>query len=76
MLTRHERRATGWASGVRSAVGAKDFSLLHVVQTASGPSQPPGQWVPGALSTVVKLPEGRKLTTHPHLVPRSRTVEL
>jgi hypothetical protein len=32
----------------------QEFSLLHVVQTGSGSTQPPIQWVPGALSQGVK----------------------
>jgi hypothetical protein len=38
---------------------------------ALGPIQPPIQWVLGALSLGVKWP-GMKLTTHLHIVPRSR----
>jgi hypothetical protein len=41
--------------GVRVPVGSR-FSLLHVVQTGSRPTQPPIQWVPGALSPEVKRP--------------------
>jgi hypothetical protein len=40
-------------------------------RTALGPTQPPIQWVPGALTLGVKRP-GVKLTIHLHLVPRSR----
>jgi hypothetical protein len=40
-----------------------------------GPTQPPIQWVPGALPLGVKRP-GREVTTHLHLVLRSRMVEL
>jgi hypothetical protein len=36
-----------------------------------GPNQPPIQWVPGALS-LGQNGQGVKLTTHLHLVPRSR----
>jgi hypothetical protein len=36
-----------------------------------GPTQPPFQWVPGALSLGVSG-RGVKLTTHFHLVPRLR----
>jgi hypothetical protein len=32
----------------------QDFSLLHSAQTDSGPTQPPIQWVPVALSRGVK----------------------
>jgi hypothetical protein len=37
-----------------------------------GPTQPPVQWVPRALSPGVKRDQGVMLTTHPHLVPRLR----
>jgi hypothetical protein len=40
-----------------------------VYRPALGPTQPPNQWVPGALSLGVKRPG---LTTHLHLVPRSK----
>jgi hypothetical protein len=36
------------------------------------PTQPPIQWVPEALSLGVKRPGSVKLTTHLHLVPRSK----
>jgi hypothetical protein len=56
------------AIGVRSPAGENDFSSsLCVQRPALGPTQPPVQWVPGVLSPGVKA-----LTTHPHLVPRSR----
>jgi hypothetical protein len=51
---------------VRSPAGA-DFSSSPRVQTGSGPTQPPIQWVPG-----VKRGRGVTLTTQPHLVPRLR----
>jgi hypothetical protein len=34
--------------------------------------QPPVQWVPGVLSSRLKCGQCVTLTTHPHLVPRSR----
>jgi hypothetical protein len=43
-----------------------------VSRPALGPTQPPVQWVPGVLSPGVKRGRGVTLTTHPHLVPRSR----
>jgi hypothetical protein len=53
------------AIGVRSPAGAKDFSSVLCVQTGSGPTQPPVQWVRGFLSTEVKRSRGVTLTTHP-----------
>jgi hypothetical protein len=47
----------------RFPAGAGNFSASR---TALGPTQPPIRWVPGALSLEVKL------TTHLHLVPRSK----
>jgi hypothetical protein len=52
---------------VRSPAEVKDFSSSLCVQTGSGPTQPPVQWVPG-----LKRGRGVTLTTHPHLLPRSR----
>jgi hypothetical protein len=46
-----------WATGVRVPVGTGDFSFHRRVQTGSGgPTQPPIQWIPGALSLGVKRP--------------------
>jgi hypothetical protein len=39
---------------------------------ALGPT--PVQWVPGVLSPGVKRGREVRLTTHPHLVPRSRMI--
>jgi hypothetical protein len=58
------------AIGVRSPVGAKDLS--SVSRPALRPTQPPVQWAPGVLSPGVKHGQGVTLTTHPHLMPRSR----
>jgi len=33
-----------------------NFSLRHLVQTGSGVTQPPIQWIPGALFLGVKRP--------------------
>jgi hypothetical protein len=44
------------SSRVRFPVGAGNFSLHHLSRTALGPSQPPIQQVPGALSLGVKRP--------------------
>jgi hypothetical protein len=49
------------------------FLFTTVSRTALGPTQPPIQWVPAALSLGVKRPQcGVKLTTHSHLMLRSK----
>jgi hypothetical protein len=48
------------------------FPLPSASRPALGPTQPPIQWVPGALSPGVKPERGVMLTTHPLLVPRLR----
>jgi hypothetical protein len=45
------------------------FTPEHNVETGSGDTKPP-MWVPGAID------RGMTLTTHLHLVPRLRMVEL
>jgi hypothetical protein len=40
----------GYGQEDRFSTGARVFSLLHTVQTGLGPTQPPIQRVPGALS--------------------------
>jgi hypothetical protein len=61
--------------GTRFPAEARDFSLIHTVQTSLGPTQPPIQCVTDVLSPGVRWKE-RDLTTHLHLVPRLRMVEL
>jgi hypothetical protein len=48
------------------------FPQTSMPRPALGPTQPPVQWVPAVLSTGVKRGRGVTLTTHRHLVPRSR----
>jgi hypothetical protein len=38
--------ATGWTAGVRFPVGARDVSVIHIIQTGSG-AQSPIQSIPG-----------------------------
>jgi hypothetical protein len=59
-------------AGSISGRGKRIFPLASVSRPALGPTQPPVQWVPGVLSPGVKRGRGVTLTTHPHLVPRSR----
>jgi hypothetical protein len=66
------RLTTDWTAGVRSPVEAKVFSLTSASRPALGPTQSPMQWVPVVISPGVKRGRGVTLTTHPHLVPRSR----
>jgi hypothetical protein len=56
---------TDWVDGVRSPITSASRPAL-------GPTQPPIQWVPGALSPGVKRGRGVMLTTHRLPVPRSR----
>jgi hypothetical protein len=67
---RWEQRATGWTIGVLgfdSRRGLGIFLFTTASRTALGPTQPPTQWVPGALSLGVKRP-GREA----HHSPPSR----
>jgi hypothetical protein len=48
------------------------FPLISASRPALGPTQPPIQWLSGALSPAVKHSRGMTLTTHPLLVLRLR----
>jgi hypothetical protein len=58
--------------GVRSAAGANDFSSSVCVQTGSGAHPASCTMGTGGPFPGAKLGRGVTLTTHPHLVPRSR----
>jgi hypothetical protein len=60
------------AIGVRSTAEENYFPVASASRPALGPNQPPVQLAPGVLSPGVKHGRGVMLTTHPHLVPRSR----
>jgi hypothetical protein len=67
------RWATGWTIGVPgfdSRRGLGIFLFTTATGMSLGPTQPPIQWVSGALSLGVKRPW--RETTHLHLVPRSK----
>jgi hypothetical protein len=58
---------TGWTIGIlgfESQQGLGNFPFTTVSRTALGPTQPPIQWVPGALSLGVKRP-GRRADHSP-----------
>jgi hypothetical protein len=52
--------------------GKRICPLASVSRLALGTTQPPVQWIPGCLSPGLRRGRGVMLTTHPHLVPRSR----
>jgi hypothetical protein len=60
------------AIGVRSPAGAKDFSSVLCVQTGSGAHPASCTMGTGSPFPGAKRGRGMTLTTHPHLVPRSR----
>jgi hypothetical protein len=67
--------ATDWKTGDRGSIpgrGERIFPLASVSRPALGSMQPPVQWLPGVLSPGLKRGQGVTLTTHFHLVPRSR----
>jgi hypothetical protein len=50
----------------------REVHLASESRPALRPTQPPVQWVPGNPFNGAKRGRGVTLTTHPHLVPRSR----
>jgi hypothetical protein len=52
--------------------GERIFPLTSASRPALEPTQPPIKWIPGVLSLGLKHGWGVKLTTHSHVVPRSR----
>jgi hypothetical protein len=60
------------AIGVRSPAGVKDFSSSLCVQTGSGAHPASCTMGTGGPFPGAKRGRGVTLTTHPHLVPRSR----
>jgi hypothetical protein len=58
---------SGWP-GFDPRQGQRIFPLTSASRPALGPTQPPIQWLPGALSPGVKRGRGVMLTTHPLLV--------
>jgi hypothetical protein len=60
------------AIGIRSPVGEKDFSCSLCVQTSSEANPASCTMATGGPSPGAKRCRFVKLTTHPHLVPRSR----
>jgi hypothetical protein len=59
--------ATGWTvaeSGVRFPAWVKDLLFSTASRPTLGPTQPPIQWAPGAVSTGVKRP-GREADHSP-----------
>jgi hypothetical protein len=65
-------RLDDWVIGVRSPAGAKDFSSNLCVQTGSEAHTASCTMGIGGPFPGTKCGRGVTLTTHPHLVPRSR----
>jgi hypothetical protein len=61
-----------WAIEVRSPAKAKNFPLVSASRPVLGPTDIPVQWVPCVLSSEIKRGRSVTLTTHLHLVMRSR----
>jgi hypothetical protein len=75
VVTTYTDWATGWTIrvlGFDSRRGLGIFLFITASRTALRPTQPPIQWVPGALSLGVKWP-GRE-ADHSNVVPMSKNV--
>jgi hypothetical protein len=70
-----KRRATGRRTGFWFPVGSRDFLFSTECRKALGPTWCPTHWVPEVFCPG-KTGRGAELTTHLHLVPRSRMLEL
>jgi hypothetical protein len=73
-----QRQAMGWIveeTGFDSRNEQEVFPFSTAFRLVLGPNQPPIQWFSGHFPRN-KEAGGMKLTTHLHLVPRSRMVEL
>jgi hypothetical protein len=68
-------RLWGWKTGSRSREGERYFFSV-AARKILGSTQPPIQCVKGVLFPEGKAVVGVKLTTHLHLMPRSRMMEL
>jgi hypothetical protein len=59
-----------WMAEARFPAGARNYSLLYIVQSALRPTQPPLQWVPRLLHQKLNGRPLRWPATHAHLVTR------
>jgi hypothetical protein len=80
MVYRRRDSSVGIAAGYgldRDSIPGRGKIFLSSTESrlALGPTQPPIQWIPGALSRGVNG-RGMKPTTHLHLLPKLRMVEL
>jgi hypothetical protein len=63
-------RLDDWAIEVQSPAEAENFSSNLCVQTGSGPTQLPNEWVSGIFSLAVKHSQGIMLITHPQSIAK------
>jgi hypothetical protein len=75
-MVRHVLSSVGIAMvyGLHSLIHGRGKRFFCIPRRL-GPTKPPIQWIGGVLSPGVSV-RGMKLTTHLHLVPRSRRLEL